>query len=124
MLRKEPERQQSFYCALYDKIPEDRIILEAILCNLIAQTPAAKRITRQVIWVLADLNIHPNMRMTIQDSMLLEYLSIILEGGMPYEKTSQYKKAYRFRIFSFDFVIKRLLLGSHSTGRDPAMQCA
>ena len=26
MLRKEPERQQSFYCALYDKIPEDHIL--------------------------------------------------------------------------------------------------
>ena len=26
MLRKEPERQQSFYCVLYDKIPEDHIL--------------------------------------------------------------------------------------------------
>lgn len=26
MLRKEPERQQSFYCILYDKIPEDHIL--------------------------------------------------------------------------------------------------
>ena len=26
MLRKEPEKQQSFYCVLYDKIPEDHIL--------------------------------------------------------------------------------------------------
>ncbi len=26
MLRKESERQQSFYCVLYDKIPEDHIL--------------------------------------------------------------------------------------------------
>ena len=26
MLRKEPERQQSFYCVLYDKIPESHIL--------------------------------------------------------------------------------------------------
>ena len=26
MLRKETERQQSFYCVLYDKIPEDHIL--------------------------------------------------------------------------------------------------
>ena len=26
MLRKEPERQQSFHCLLYDKIPEDHLL--------------------------------------------------------------------------------------------------